>query len=76
LKTALRRIGNSAGVLIPKPFLLEVGLRAGDPVDLRVRKGRIYIQPVREKRRSQRQERDGPVGPSGGTEAAPDKAAG
>lgn len=52
MKTALRKVGNSVGILIPKPFLAEIGLRADDPVDIRVRKGRITIEPVKRKGRA------------------------
>jgi antitoxin MazE len=34
MQTALKRIGNSAGVIIPKPYLAELGINAGDPVEL------------------------------------------
>jgi antitoxin MazE len=54
VKTRLRKIGNSVGILIPKPFLAELGLQAGDPVDIKVRKGRINIEPVKRKARADR----------------------
>ena len=46
MKTALRKMGNSQGVLIPKPLLAEVGLQTDDIVDLKVKKGRIVITPA------------------------------
>ena len=46
MKTTLRKMGNSQGVLIPKPLLAEVGLQTNDPVDIKVKKGRIVIAPV------------------------------
>jgi antitoxin MazE len=45
MKTQIRRMGNSQGVIIPKPLLEEIGVRAGDAVDMKVKKGRIVIAP-------------------------------
>ena len=47
MKSQIRKMGNSQGVLIPKPLLDEIGVRAGDPVDLRIKKGRLVIAPGR-----------------------------
>jgi antitoxin MazE len=44
--SAVKKIGNSAGVIIPKPLLAEVGVEAGDSVELRVEAGRIVIERV------------------------------
>lgn len=44
--SAVKKFGNSAGVLIPKPLLSEIGARAGDHVDLRVEGDRIVIERV------------------------------
>jgi len=46
MKTTLRKMGNSQGILIPKPLLAEVGLQTDDPVDIKVKKGRIVITPM------------------------------
>lgn len=46
MKTILRRMGNSQGVIIPKPLLAEVGLATGDLIDIKVKKGRIVIAPL------------------------------
>jgi antitoxin MazE len=45
MEVAIRRMGNSQGVLIPKPILAQVGL-AGS-ADLQVRDGVIEIRPIR-----------------------------
>ena len=45
MKVAIRKIGNSQGVLIPKPILAQVGLEGS--ADLQVRDGVIEIRPVR-----------------------------
>lgn len=47
MKTTIRRMGNSHGVIIPKPLLLEIGVKVDDPIDIRVRKGRLVIEPVK-----------------------------
>jgi antitoxin MazE len=40
-------MGNSQGVLIPKPLLAEIGVGTGDAVDLKVnKKGRLVIAPL------------------------------
>jgi antitoxin MazE len=50
MRTAIRKLGNSSGVVIPKSMLAEIGLAAGDAVDISLEDGRIAITPV--KRRS------------------------
>ena len=47
MKNAVRRMGNSAGVIIPKPLLAEIGVKVGDVVELQAEGGRIVIVPVR-----------------------------
>lgn len=44
--SAVKKIGNSAGVIIPKPLLAEFGVEAGDSVELKVEAGRIVIERV------------------------------
>lgn len=46
MRTAIRKIGNSQGVLIPKPLLAEAGLEAD--VDMAVENGTIVLRPVRD----------------------------
>jgi antitoxin MazE len=43
MRSALRKMGNSSGVIIPKPLLGEIGARPGDDVELTVEAGRIVI---------------------------------
>ncbi len=45
MEVAIRKMGNSQGVLIPKPVLAQVGLEGR--ADLTVRDGVIEIRPVR-----------------------------
>ena len=46
MKTAIRKMGNSHGVIIPKPLLAEIGAKPNDHVDLKVENGRIVIAPL------------------------------
>ena len=45
MEVAIRKMGNSRGVLIPKPILAQLGLEG--TADLQVRDGVIEIRPVR-----------------------------
>ncbi|MBC7718101.1 MAG: AbrB/MazE/SpoVT family DNA-binding domain-containing protein [Pseudorhodobacter sp.] len=45
MEVAIRKMGNSQGVLIPKPVLAEIGLDG--TADLQVRDGVIEIRAVR-----------------------------
>lgn len=47
MKSAIRKMGNSHGVIIPKPLLEEIGAKANDPVDVKVKKGKIIISPAK-----------------------------
>ncbi|MEJ0067214.1 MAG: AbrB/MazE/SpoVT family DNA-binding domain-containing protein [Caulobacteraceae bacterium] len=42
MRVTLRKMGNSSGVIIPKPFLAEIG--AAGAVDMAVEDGRIVIE--------------------------------
>jgi len=46
MKTAIRKMGNSHGVIIPKPLLAEIGAKVNDHVDMKVEAGRLVIAPV------------------------------
>ena len=46
MKSAIRKMGNSHGVIIPKPLLEEIGAKVNDPVDVKVKKGKIIISPA------------------------------
>jgi antitoxin MazE len=50
MKTAIRRMGNSQGVIIPKPVLAQVGLK--DEVEMIVEKGCIVLRPPQGKVRA------------------------
>lgn len=50
MKTAIRKMGNSQGVLIPKPFLLQAGLDIGE-VEIEVENDAIVIRKPKRKSR-------------------------
>jgi antitoxin MazE len=47
MKTAIRKIGNSYGVVIPQSLLAKIAVKLNDPVDMSVKDGRIVIAPLR-----------------------------
>ncbi|HTT79597.1 MAG TPA: AbrB/MazE/SpoVT family DNA-binding domain-containing protein [Stellaceae bacterium] len=51
MRSAIRKLGNSSGVIIPKSMLNEIGVTAGDPIDLSLEEGRIAITPVKRRPR-------------------------
>lgn len=46
MKTRVQRWGNSLAVRIPKTYAAEVGLQDDSPVELRVDRGRIVLEPT------------------------------
>ena len=46
MRAQLRRLGNSSGVIIPKPVLAQLGVTDGDSLDLAVEAGRLVLAPV------------------------------
>jgi antitoxin MazE len=48
MRTTIRKIGNSQGILIPKPMLVEAGLEA--EVDISVENGAIVLRPIRDRK--------------------------
>jgi len=44
--TSVRKLGNSAGIIIPKAILADLGLAAGDAVDLRLEGDRLVLIPA------------------------------
>jgi antitoxin MazE len=40
-------MGNSAGIILPKPVLTELGVKAGDDLSLTLEKGRLVLAPAR-----------------------------
>ncbi len=52
MRAALRKLGNSSGVIIPKSMLAEIGIDVGDAVDITLEDGRVVIAPVRRQPRA------------------------
>lgn len=50
MKVAIRRLGNSQGVIIPKPILAQVGLVS--EAEMRVEKGAIVLEKPKSSPRS------------------------
>jgi antitoxin component of MazEF toxin-antitoxin module len=46
MRTAVRKLGNSAGVLISRSLLAELGLGPGEAVDLSVEDGRLILAAI------------------------------
>jgi antitoxin MazE len=51
MRVAIRKLGNSSGVIIPKSILAEIGVAAGDMVELSLENGRVTITPVKKRPR-------------------------
>ena len=49
---AVRKLGNSSGVIIPKSLLDEIGIAVGDRLDMTLEGGRIVLIPVKQRARS------------------------
>jgi antitoxin MazE len=47
MRAALRRLGNSSGLIIPKSMLTELGVAAGDAVEMTLEEGRIVLAPIK-----------------------------
>jgi antitoxin MazE len=47
MRASIRKLGNSSGVIIPKPILSQIGVEAGDDLDLSLDKNRIVLARVK-----------------------------
>lgn len=47
MHTALRRMGNSTGMILPKPILTALGVSSGATMALEVENGRVIVTPVK-----------------------------
>lgn len=50
MQTALRKMGNSTGLIVPKALLNELGASAGTPMDIRIENGSVVATPQRRPR--------------------------
>lgn len=46
MRVAVRKLGNSSGVIVPRSLLDEAGIAVGDAVDMTCEKGRIVLTPL------------------------------
>lgn len=49
MKTAIRKIGNSSGAIIPSAMLKKLDLKEGDTIEITEEGSRIVIQPKTER---------------------------
>lgn len=47
MQTALRKMGNSTGMILPRALLAEMGVGVGTAIDLKVEDGKLVGSPVR-----------------------------
>jgi antitoxin MazE len=52
MQTTVRKLGNSAGLIIPKAVLTELGLSVGDAVDCVLKDGRLILAPAKRSKRA------------------------
>ena len=52
MRAAVRKLGNSSGVIIPKSLLRDLGVAEGDSVEMTLEAGRIVLIPVRRQARA------------------------
>jgi antitoxin MazE len=48
MRAPVRKLGNSSGVIIPKPILAQIGIEVGDDLDLSLDDGRIVLAPMKQ----------------------------
>lgn len=46
MRASVRKMGNSSGVIIPKPILIELGVKAGDMMEISLEAGKVVLTPV------------------------------
>jgi antitoxin MazE len=66
MQTTIRKLGNSAGVIIPKTILAELGLSAGDAVDCALKDGHLILTPAKGSKRAGWAEASRKIAESGG----------
>jgi len=52
MRAAVRKLGNSSGVIIPKSILAEAGVAVGDAVEMTFEEGRIVLAPLQRRART------------------------
>nr|WP_198982601.1 AbrB/MazE/SpoVT family DNA-binding domain-containing protein [Herbaspirillum sp. ASV7] len=51
MKTSIRKMGNSQGVLIPKPFLAKMGMLVDEDIDIDIEDDKIVIRKLEKRPR-------------------------
>ena len=46
MRASVRKMGNSSGVITPKPILTELGVKAGDEVEMTFESGKVTLAPI------------------------------
>ena len=50
METAIRKLGNSAGIILPAALLRSLKFEVGQTIDIEVEDGRLVVTPKRRKR--------------------------
>ena len=50
MRTSLRKIGNSYGIILAKKLMEKVGIQEGTEIDIQVKDGSIAIKPILNRR--------------------------
>ena len=50
METAIRKLGNSAGIILPAALLRSLKFEVGQAIDIEVEDGRLVVTPTRRKR--------------------------
>jgi len=52
MRSVVRKMGNSSGIIIPKLILSEIGMAPGDAVELGIENGRLIIEASKPRSRA------------------------
>lgn len=52
MRAAVRKLGNSSGVILPKSLLTEIGVEVGDAMEVTAAEGRIVMIPIKRRLRN------------------------
>ena len=52
METAIRKLGNSAGIILPAALLRSLKCEVGQTIDIEIEDGRLVVTPKRSKRYS------------------------
>jgi antitoxin MazE len=52
MRAAVRKLGNSSGVIIPKSLLRDLGMAEGDAIEMTLEAGRIVLVPIKRRTRA------------------------